>query len=67
MSNFTEDDVDMLRRLFKQHMDMHGYFNLGDAAITRARAIDDLADRVELELDRAEGDHHGENFPHIVE
>lgn len=48
---FTRADVDMLRRLFKQQMDLVDFCRGGDVMVSRATAIDDLADRVEQELE----------------
>ncbi len=52
MSHFTRDDVDMLRRLFKQQIAITLVTGDIDGKTTRiASRIDDLADRVEAELD----------------
>ncbi len=48
---FTHEDVEMLRRLFKQQMDMaHHVVRNNKAMVSRATRIDELADRIEALL-----------------
>ncbi len=50
MSNFTRADVDMLRRLFRQQMDLVEFCRGSHVMVSRATRIDELADQVEDEL-----------------